>query len=228
MTPPRDSGLSQDLQKEVAKANPKRLRRWFDELEREGRVVLHTSFLRTAAYALVAWVFVIFIVAGFAVLPVSTWNPLAGDRGIIGWMQAGMGLMFVAGLILFGFGALLWTFVFPVVRPRMIISRWGIESIGWKPGGVFTLFSVAWADVVQVGGQITPTRWPFPPTLQVLLTARADGVRRVRWVRVRPQWETVEHVVNGMLRGRRRDVLALLSAVHAAVQDAAESGDGRG
>ena len=228
MTPPRDSGLSPDLQKEVAKANPKRLHRWFDELEREGRVVLRTSFLRTAVYALGAWVFVIFITAGFIVLPVSTWNPFAGDRGISGWMQAGMGLLFVAGLILFGFGALLWTFVFPVVRPRMVVSRWGIESIGSKPGGVFTLFSVAWADVVQLGGHFTPTRWPFPPILQVMLTARADGVRRARWVRVSARASTVVHGVNGMLRGRRRDVLAFLVHAHAAVRDAPEPEDDRG
>lgn len=228
MTPPRGSGLSQDLQKEVAKANPKRLHRWFDELEREGRVVLRTSFLRTAVYALGAWVFVIFITAGFIVLPVSTWNPFAGDRGIGGWMQAGMGLLFVAGFLLFGLGALLWTFVFPIVRPRTVVSRWGIESIGSKPGGVFTLFAVAWTDVVHVGGQFTATRWPFPPVLHVMVTARADGVRRARWVRSRAQGSTVVHGVNGMLRGRRRDVLAFLVHAHAAVRDAPEPDDDRG
>src|SRR5699024_9461511 len=158
MTPPRPHGLTADLQKEVEKANPKRLHRWFDELEREGRVVLRTSLLRAAAYALGAWIFVILIAAGFIALPVSTWNPFAGDRGITGWMQAGMGLLFVAGFVLFGFGALLWTFVFPVVRPRLVVSRWGVRSTGSQPGGVFTLFAVAWADVVQVGRPFAPTR----------------------------------------------------------------------
>src|SRR5699024_475907 len=112
MTPPRRHRLSADLRKEVEKANPKRLQRWFDELAREGRVVLRTSFLRTVAYALGAWIFVVLIGGGFIALPVSTWNPFAGDRGITGWMQAGMGLLFCVGFLMFGFGALMWTFVF--------------------------------------------------------------------------------------------------------------------
>ena len=131
MTPPRRHGLSADLRKEVEKANPKRLHRWFDQLEREGQAVLPTSFLRTLVYALGAWAFVVGIVTLFVIMPISTWNPLSEpSRGLSGWMQAGMGLLFLVALFLFGFGVILWTFVFPVVRPRLVVSRWGKRSIG--------------------------------------------------------------------------------------------------
>ena len=226
MTPPRRHGLSADLQKEVEKANAKRLHRWFDQLEREGQAVLRTSFLRTLVYALGAWAFVVCIVALFVVLSVSTWNPVSEpSRGLSGWMQFGAGLLFFVGLILFGFGAVLWTFVFPVVRPRLVVSRWGIRSVGSKPGGEFTLFSAAWEDIVHVGGFHTTTRWPFPAMLHVTVTARADGVRRAAWIRTRGRGATAVYGVNGMLRGRRRDVLAFLVQVHTAVEESSSAGE---
>lgn len=207
------------MQKEIQKARPRVLQMWFDELERSGRMVLRTSLIKTASFALIAWILVACLVVMFAVVPVSTWNPFGGSLGEDGGpLQFLMGLMFVAGFVLFGFGALLWTFVFPVVRPRLAISWWGVQSIGWKPGGTFTLFSAAWADIVAVGGIHTHTKWPFPPSLHVMLTARTNGVRRAPWIRVRSQDSTVVYNINTMLCGRRREVLAFLVDVHAAVR----------
>lgn len=216
--PQRGPGLSADLQKDIQKANQKRLHRWFDELERDGCAVLRTNYLRTALSALFAWVFVLFITTAFVVLPPSTWNPLSDpSQGLTGWMQFVLGLFFVAGFFLFGFGAVLWTFIYPVVRPRLLVSWWGLRSVGWKPGGELTLFSAAWEDIVQVGGFYTTTRWPMPPLLHVTVTAMTEGVQKFVLVRARKQGATVVHGVNSMLRGRRRDVLAFLVAVHAAV-----------
>lgn len=146
----RRLGLSTDLQNDIAKANPKRLDRWSEELERNDHAVLRTSFLKTLVAAVAAWIFVASLVTMFTIMPLSKWNPLSQDFG--GWAQFIMGVVLFTGLILFGFGAVVWTFVFPAVRPRMIVSQWGVRTVGSKPGGQFTLFAAAWSDIVEVDG----------------------------------------------------------------------------
>lgn len=217
MSPSRP-GLSPDLLKEIAKANRKRLERWSDELDRTGRVVLRTSFLKTFGFAVFAWICVGALVTMFTVMPLSMWNPLSVD--FAGWVQLVFGLLLFMGLILFGFGAVLWTFVYPMVRPRTIVSRWGVQAVVSKPGGPLTLFEAAWSDIVAVGGGIYSfTRWPFPPVLTVRISAQGKSVQRKVLIRPRRMPETVVANISGMLRGRPRDVLAFLVQVQTAVDE---------
>lgn len=162
---------------------------------------------------MVAWIFVAAVLTLFLVQPLSTWSPLSHDFG--GWPQLVLGLVFISGLILFGAGAVLWTVVFPMVRPRMIVSRWGIRTVGSKPGGRFMLFAAAWPDVIKVDGYYTSTRWPFPPMLHLRITARGESVQRKGLIRMRRRRATVVNQVNGLLQGRVRDVLAILVQAHA-------------
>lgn len=207
-------GLSTDLLTDIAKANPKRVGRWSAELERTGQVVLRTSFFKTLGAAVAAWIFVATLIAMFTIMPLSMWNPLSDD--FAGWVQLFFVLLLFAGLILFAFGAVLWTFVFPLVRPRMVVSQWGIQTVVSKPGGQFVLFTAAWSDVERVGGIYTVTRWPFPPMLSVTITARGQSVERNTLIRPRRMTETVTSTVSRLLTGRPRDVLALLVQAHGA------------
>lgn len=215
-------GLSPDLLKDIAKANPKRLGRWTDEFDRNGQVVLRTSLLKTLGLAVAASIFVATLIAMFTVMPLSMWNPLADD--FTGWVQLVFGLLLFMGLILFAFGAVLWTFVYPLVRPRTIVSRWGVQIVVSKPGGQFTLFKAAWSDVVRVGGIYTVVRWPFPPMLTVTITARGHSVEQNTLVRPGRRPETVTRNMSRMLRGRPLDVLAFLVQVHAAVGEDRSTG----
>lgn len=218
----RRLGFSTDLQNEIAKANPKRLDRWSEELERNDHAVLRTSFLKTLVAAVAAWIFVASLVTMFTIMPLSKWNPLSQDFG--GWAQFIMGVVLFTGLILFGFGAVVWTFVFPAVRPRMIVSQWGVRTVGSKPGGQFTLFAAAWSDNVEVDGFYTSTRWPFPSMLHVKIIARGDSVERNVLIQPRKKPATVVHPVSPMLQGRTRDVLAFLVEVQAAVGEGRDTG----
>src|SRR5699024_11949811 len=60
----------------------------------------------------------------------GAWNPLSEDFG--GWLVFFVLLVFAAGFVLFGLGAVLWTFIFPIVRPQLVVSRWGVEASWWK------------------------------------------------------------------------------------------------
>lgn len=219
-TPSNGLGLTPDLRKEVDKASQKRLRHWFDALEREGHTVLRVSVFRTALLALVGWGFVAFIVMVFIVTPQSAWNPFSGEYRVPdGWLTTVLALFFLLALLLFGAGALLSTFVYPFARPRLEVSWWGVRSVWWTPGGEREIFSAPWSDVVAVGGSFTSTRWPFPDVLHVTITARSNGAPRVRRRRrVRHAGGNVVHDVDWMLQGRHRDVLAFLAQVHAIAQ----------
>lgn len=219
-------GLSPDLLKEIAKANRKRLGQWSDELDRNGRVVLRTSFLKTLGFAVFAWICVGALVTMFTVMPLSMWNPLSDD--FVGWAQLIFGLLLFMGLILFGFGSVLWTFVYPLVRPRTIVSRWGVQTVVSKPGGPLTLFEAAWSDIIAVGGGIYAfTRWPFPPVLTVRISARGKSVQRKVLIRPRRIPEIVIANISGLLRGRPRDVLAFLVQVQTAVEEGRSVGGRR-
>lgn len=222
MQPQASPALSPDLLKDIAKANPKRLRRWTEEFERNGQVMLRTSFLNTLGLAVAAWIFVATLIAMFTVLPLSMWNPLSED--FTGWVQLFFGLLLFLGLILFAFGAVLWTFVYPLVRPRTIISRWGVQIVVSKPGGEFALFKAAWSDVVRVGGIYTPMRRPFPPMLTVTITAGGHSVEQNTLIRPRRRPEIVTGNMSRLLPGRPRDVLAFLVQVHAAVGEERATG----
>jgi hypothetical protein len=128
------------------------------------------------------------------------------------------GLLLVAGLLLFAVGCVMWTFVFPVVRPRLAVSWWGIQSVAWKPGGLFTLFAAPWPAIMVVHGYHTATRWPFPDTLHVQVSARGHSVERASVVRVREKSTLVDYEINSQLRGRKREILAFLLRVHATVR----------
>lgn len=203
--------LTPDLLNDIARANPRRLETWSQEFERTGRVVLRTSLLKTLGTAAVSWLFVAALVTMFVVTPVTRWNPQSDD--FAGWGLLLCGVLFVIGLFLFGFGAVTWGFVYPVIRPRTIVSRWGVETLGWKPGGTFTLFQAAWPDIVRIGGTYTAMKWPFPSVLRVTITAQGDSVRRGSLLRIRTGPDEVIETVSWMLRGRPRDVLAFLVGV---------------
>lgn len=218
-------GLSADLLEDIAKANPKRLGQWSDELDRNGHVVLRTSFLKTLGFAVFAWFCVGAFVTMFTVMPLSMWNPLSDD--FAGWAQLVFGLLLFMGVILFGFGSVLWTFVYPMVRPRTIVSRWGVQTVVSKPGGPFTLFEAAWSDIVSVGGIYTFSRWPFRPVMLVTISARGQSVERKVLIRPRRIPETVIANISGLLRGRPRDVLAFLVQVQMAVDEGRSVGSRR-
>lgn len=214
MQPPTGLGLSPDLLKDIAEANPKHLKRWTEEFDRSGQVVLRPSLLKTLGLAVVAWIFVVALITMFIIMPLSMWNPLSDD--FTGWAQLLFGFLLFRGMILFAFGAVLWTFIYPLVRPRTIVSRWGVQMVVSKPGGTLTLFKATWADVECVSGIYTVTRWPFPPMLTVTITARGQSVERTTLFRPRRTPETVRSNVSRLLPGKPRDVLAFLVQVHAA------------
>lgn len=207
--------LSPELLSDIAKANPKRLDHWAEELERNGHVVLRTSFLKPFGLAAISWIFVVGLVAMFTVTPLAIWNPLSDEFG--GWMKLFYGLVLFVGLILWAFGAVMWTFIFPLVRPRLIVSMWGIRTVGSKPGGRITLFKAAWSDIACIGGIRRATRWPLPPLVRVTITAGGESVERKTLLRSRGNPETVTGTVSGHLRGQPRDVLAFLVQVRAKV-----------
>ncbi|SDS63748.1 hypothetical protein SAMN04489751_2473 [Brevibacterium sandarakinum] len=125
--------------------------------------------------------------------------------------------MLFVGLILWSLGAVMWTFFFPLVRPRLIVSMWGIHTVRSKPGGRFTLFKAAWSDIARIGGIRRSTNWPFPPLVRVTIIAGGESVERKTLLRSRGKPETVTGTVSRYLRGRPRDVLAFLVQVRAKV-----------
>ncbi|WP_147522536.1 hypothetical protein [Brevibacterium senegalense] len=205
------------MEKEFRKVRPHVIERWFETLERDGVVVFRMSLMKTALFAATSWAFVVGIVMMFRVTPLATWNlfDTAGQGAVLPFL---FGLLMAAGLLLFAVGCVMWTVVFPVVRPRLAVSWWGIQSVAWKPGGLFTLFAAPWPAIMVVHGYHTATRWPFPDTLHVQVSARGHSVERARPVRVRSHGTVVDYQVNGQLRGRKREILAFLLRVHAAVR----------
>jgi hypothetical protein len=163
-----DPGLSADLLKEIARADHRRLDWWTAEMRRNGRVVLRTNLFKTIVWGLVCWLFVGASIVMFTV-NAGSWNPLSEDFG--GWLVFFVLLVFAAGFVLFGLGAVLWTFIFPLVRPQLVVSRWGVEASWWKPGGRTIPFAAPWTGIVSLGGQFLPRRWPMPDGLIVTITA---------------------------------------------------------
>src|SRR5699024_10106341 len=126
-----------------------RLDRWTAEMRRNGRVVLRTNLFKTIVWGLVCWLFVGASIVMFTV-NAGSWNPLSDDFG--GWLVFFFLLVFAAGFVLFGLGAVLWTFIFPLVRPQLVVSRWGVEASWWKPGGRPMRCAAPWTGDVSQGG----------------------------------------------------------------------------
>ena len=183
-------------------------------MRRDGRVVLRTNLVKTFALALVSWLFVGAIILTFVVTPVSTWNPLSPGFG--GWPVFFLLVVFAIGLVLFGFGAVLWTFVFPFVRPQFVVSRWGVESSWWKPGGRVRQFATPWSGVVDVGGEFHWRKYPLPDALNVTITARGATVHQNALIGNVRKREMVTYRVLRELKARPRDVLVFLREVHVA------------
>jgi hypothetical protein len=176
----------------------------------DGQVVLRTSFLKTAAAAVVAWAFVGFIVVLFTVTPASDWNPLAD--GFVGIVRFCFLLLFVVGLAMFGFGAVCWTIVYPIIRPRTVVSPRGVEITWWKPGGRVTQFATSWQDIVRIGGTFHSTKWPLSDMLTVTILAEGPSVHSNALMRRRRTRAKAAQLwpVSRLRRGRPRDVLAFL------------------
>jgi hypothetical protein len=206
-----DPGLSADLLKEIARADHRCLDRWTAEMRRNGRVVLRTNLFKTIVWGLVCWLFVGASIVMFTV-NAGSWNPLSEDFG--GWLVFFFLLVFAAGFVLFGLGAVLWTFIFPIVRPHLVVSRWGVEASWWKPGGRTIRFAAPWTGIVSLGGQFLPRRWPMPDGLIVTITAHGTTADQNRSMGRKPAMVT--HRVSNMLHGRSRDVLAFLVQVRGA------------
>src|SRR5699024_8809140 len=134
---------------------------------------------------------------------------LSEDFG--GWLVFFFLLVFAAGFVLFGLGAVLWTFIFPLVRPQLVVSRWGVEASWWKPGGRTIRFAAPWTGIVSLGGQFLPRRWPMPDGLIVTITAHGTTADQNRLMGRKPAMVT--HRVSTMLHGRSRDVLAFVVQV---------------
>ncbi|MGO3021919.1 MAG: hypothetical protein ACTIIH_01610 [Brevibacterium sp.] len=213
-TPPHNPRHAADLQKEIGKADRRRIDQWHAAMRRDGRVVLRTNLVKTFALALVCWLFVGAIILTFAVTPGSTWNPLSPGFG--GWLVFFLLVVFAIGLALFGIGALLWTFVFPFVRPQFVVSRWGVESSWWKPGGRVMQFATPWSGVVDIGGEFHWRKGAIPDALVVTITARGVTAHRNALIGNVKSPEMVTYRVLRELKAKPRDVLVFLREVHRA------------
>ena len=183
-------------------------------MRRDGRVVLRTNLVKTFAFALGSWLFVGALFLTFTVTPGSTWNPTSPGFG--GWPVFFLLVVFAIGLVLFGFGAVLWTFVFPFVRPQLVVSRWGVESSRWKPGGQVRQFATPWSGVVDIGGEFQWRRGAIPDALIVTITARGAAVHQNALIGKAKKPEMVTYRVLRELKARPRDVLVFLREVHVA------------
>lgn len=177
-------------------------------MRRSGRVVLRTNVVKTFVWGLVSWLFVGAIILVFAVNSGSDWNPLSDD--FAGWPVFFLLLVFAAGLLLFGTGAVMWTFVFPFVRPQFVVSRWGVESSRWKPGGRVRQFAAPWSGIVDIGGEFQRRKWPLPDALVVTITARGATAHQNALIGNVRKPEMVTFRVLRELRARPRDVLVFL------------------
>ncbi|SDS08301.1 hypothetical protein SAMN04489752_0942 [Brevibacterium siliguriense] len=213
-TPPRNPQYYADLQKEIDKADRRRIDQWHAAMRREGRVVLRTNLFKTFAMALICWLFVGAIILTFTVTPTSTWNPMSPGFG--GWPVFFFLVVFAIGLVLFGIGALLWTFVFPFVRPQFVVSRWGVESSWWKPGRRGRQFATPWSGVVDIGGEFQWRKYPFPDALVVTITARGATAHQNALIGTVRRPEMVTYRVLRELKAKPRDVLVFLREVHGA------------
>ncbi|MEY9260345.1 MULTISPECIES: hypothetical protein [Brevibacterium] len=210
-TPPHNSRRSADLQKEIAKADRRRIDQWHAAMRRDGRVVLRTNLFKTFMGALVCWLFVGAIILTFVVTPGSTWNPLSPGFG--GWLVFLLLVVFAVALVLFGFGAMLWTFVFPFVRPQFVVSRRGVESTWWKPGGRVRQFAAPWSGVVDIGGEFQWRKYPLPDALVVTITAHGATAHQNSLIGNAREPEMVTYRVLRELKARPRDVLVFLLEV---------------
>ena len=183
-------------------------------MRRDGRIVLRTNLVKTFALALVCWLFVGAIILMFTVTPGSTLNPMSPDFG--GWILLLFMLVFAIGLVMFGFGAVLWTFVFPFMRPQLVVSRWGVESSRWKPGGQVRQFATPWSGVVDIGGEFQWRRGAIPDALIVTITARGAAVHQNALIGKAKKPEMVTYRVLRELKARPRDVLVFIREVHVA------------
>src|SRR5699024_356507 len=136
-----------DLLKEIARVDHRRLDRWTAEMRRNGRVVLRTNLFKTIVWGLVYWLFVGASIVMCTVYA-GSWNGQSEDCG--GWMVFFLWLGFAAGCVLFGLGAVLWTFIFPRVRPQLVVSRWGVEASWGKPGWRTIRFAAPWTGIVSL------------------------------------------------------------------------------
>ncbi|WP_172171694.1 hypothetical protein [Brevibacterium sp. CT2-23B] len=213
-TPPHNPRQSADLQKEIAKADRRRIDQWHAAMRRDGRVVLRTNLVKIFALALVSWLFVGAIILTFTVTSASTWNPMSPGFG--GWPVFFLLAVFAIGLALIGVGALLWTFVFPVVRPQFVVSRWGVESSWWKHGGRVRQFATPWSGIVDIGGEFQWRKGMLPDALVVTITARGVTAHRNALIGNVRLPELVTYRVSRRLKAKPRDVLVFLREVHVA------------
>jgi len=183
-------------------------------MRRDGRVVLRTNLVKTFAMALICWLFVGAIILMFVVTPASTWNPMSPGFG--GWPVFFFLVVFAIGLVLFGVGAVLWTFVFPLLRPQSVISRWGVESSRWKPGGRLRQFATPWSGVVDIGGEFEWRKYPLPDALFVTITARGPTAHQNALIGKPRKPEKVTYRLLKELKAKPRDVLVFLREVHGA------------
>ncbi|MFP3395193.1 hypothetical protein ACSBQT_10510 [Brevibacterium sp. H602] len=213
-TPPHNSRHFADLQKEIGKADRRRIDQWHAAMRRDGCVVLRTNLVKTFAMALICWLFVGAIILTFTVTPASTWNPMSPGFG--GWPIFFLLVVFAIGLVLFCVGALLWTFVFPFVRPQFVVSSWGMESSWWKPGGRVRQFATPWSGIVDIGGEFQWRKGMLPDALVVTITARGATAHRNALIGTVRKPEMVTYRVLRELKAKPRDVLVFLREVHTA------------
>ena len=173
--------------------------------------MLRTNLVKTFAMALICWLFVGAIILTFVVTPGSTWNPLSPGFG--GWLVFLLLVVFAVALVLFGFGAMLWTFVFPFVRPQFVVSRRGVESTWWKPGGRVRQFAAPWSGVVDIGGEFQWRKYPLPDALVVTITAHGATAHQNSLIGNAREPEMVTYRVLRELKARPRDVLVFLLEV---------------
>lgn len=164
-------------------ADPERVGRWVEELNRTGQTVLRTGFFKTLGFALISWELSVFFALPFVGTPapiwIPVWEPLETPSS---WAVSILsGALFAVGLAVSVTGALMFTVAIPLLRPRTIVSRWGIRTIWWVPGGSFTQFSAAWADIDLIDGfsphTMEPRMWPLRPILHVRITASGPTVK---------------------------------------------------
>jgi len=205
----------------IGEADPQLVSRWVKELDRTGQMVLRTGFFKTLGFAVITWAFSVCLALPFVGTPapiwIPVWEPLESPSS---WAVSILsGAIFAAGLAVSGIGALMFTVAVPLFRPRTIISRWGIRTIWWAPGGSSTRFSAAWSDIDIIDGfyphTAPPRMWPLRSTLHVRIRATGPTVKntlllpRKRSLRAASDGQRT-YLLSHLLRGGSRERLAFL------------------
>jgi hypothetical protein len=210
------AGHEADMERTLQRADQRKIQRWLWELDQRGEVRFGISVPKALLLGAVAWVFFLGLVGAAIALVVDPPDLILfrdASRPVVGVLQLlFLVLMLGLGLLLFGAGAVLVTFVFR--PPRTIVTR---DSVALQWGRRIQVQS-RWSDVVRVLGRERYSRIPFHRPWEVSLLTRAflDGSLpgRSRVKEAGPGEAIPTGSITWMSAQSSRDIFAFLVAVH--------------